>query len=242
MTRPRFIATATATLALLLATPSPGGDGWIDLLDNGLAAWQDATGWKTGDEVAVNPDNPDELIVTRPGSRIAVVETRSRAVYLLSEAQHGDIEAIIEFMIPAGSNSGIYFMGRYEIQIFDCHGREKVTHSDCGGIYQRWGPHRDEGQPPRVNAAGAPGTWQRFEVVFRAPRFDEDGRKTRNARFVKVVHNGQLIHENADVTGPTRPAMREQEPEAPLGPLRLQGDHGPVAFRTIRIRHARPDD
>ena len=88
-----------------------------------------------------------------------------------------------------------------------------------------------------MNASKNPGTWQKYEVVFRAPRFDKNGKKIENAKFVKVVHNGQLIHENVEVTGPTRAAMKEYEPEVAMGPIRLQGDHGPVAYRTIKIKH-----
>jgi hypothetical protein len=140
-------------------------------------------------------------------------------------------------MVPKGSNSGIYFMGRYEIQVFDSYGKKEVKHSDCGGIYQRWGKHKDNGHAPKVNAAGKPGTWQTYDVVFRAPRFDENGKKTENAKFVKVVHNGKVIHENVEVTGPTRAAMKENAPEETKGPIRIQGDHGPVAYRNFRIRH-----
>ena len=210
---------------------------WVDLLEDGLSAWQDSSGWTTGDEVIVNPTNEKELTVSKPGKTIAVVETKSRAAYLLTKQRHGDIEATIEFMVSKGSNSGIYFMGRYEIQVFDSFGKTDVTHSDCGGIYQRWGKNKDHGQPPRVNASTAPGTWQKFEIIFRAPRFDENGKKTENAKFIKVVHNGQLIHENAEVTGPTRAAMKGSEPEEAMGPIRIQGDHGPVAYRIIKIKH-----
>jgi hypothetical protein len=71
-------------------------------------------------------------------------------------------------------------------------------------------------------------------VVFRAPGFDEQGRKTGNARFVKVIHNGAVVHENVEVTGPTRAAMFNDE--KPGGPIMLQGDHGPVAYRNVWIR------
>ena len=71
-------------------------------------------------------------------------------------------------------------------------------------------------------------------MTFRAPRFDKDGKKTANAVFVKVVHNGKIIHENVEVTGPTRSAAFRDE--KPLGPLMLQGDHGPVAYRNIRLK------
>jgi hypothetical protein len=238
MTKHALILAAVASSMIFFTPPSFGGEEWIDLLANGLTAWQDADGWKTGDEVIVNPVDEEELKISKPGKNIIVVERHSEdAAYLLSKELHSDIEAIIEFMIPKGSNSGIYFMGRYEIQILDSYGKTEVNHGDCGGIYQRWGENLDNGHPPMVNASTEPGTWQKYEVVFRAPRFDEDGRKTENAKFVKVVHNGQLIHENTEVTGPTRAAMKEFEPEEAKGPIRIQGDHGSVAYRTIKIKH-----
>ena len=134
---------AVASATVFFTAPSFGDEEWTDLLADGLTAWQDSSGWNTGDEVIVNPANAMELSVSKPGKAIAIVETKSRAVYLLSKDMHGDIEAMIEFMIPKGSNSGIYFMGRYEIQVLDSYGKTKVTHGDCGGIYQRWGQHRD---------------------------------------------------------------------------------------------------
>jgi len=84
-----------------------------------------------------------------------------------------------------------------------------------------------------MNASKPPGEWQTFDITFRAPRFDATGKKIENARFVKVVHNGKVIHENVSVTGPTRsPAF---EKEGVSGPIILQGDHGPVAFRNFWI-------
>jgi hypothetical protein len=237
MTRNVLVLAAAASLTLPCTAFSSSDGEWIDLLEDGLSAWQDSRGWTTGNAVIVNPADKKELTVTTPGKRIAVVKTKSRAAYLLTKEMHSDIEARIEFMIPHGSNSGIYFMGRYEVQVLDSFGKTEVNHGDCGGIYQRWGKHRDQGHPPRVNASTEPGTWQTFEVIFRAPRFDGNGKKKENAKFVKIVHNGQLIHENVEVTGPTRSAMKEKEPEEAMGPLRIQGDHGPVAYRTIKIRH-----
>ncbi len=210
--------------------------GRTQLLGDGdLTAWRDAKGWQTAGEVALDANNPKKL-TTQPGAGVAF--SGGRAAYLLSKVEHGDIEAHIEFMVPKGSNSGVYFQGRYEIQILDSWGVAKPKHGDCGGIYQRWDRGRGfEGRPPRVNASRAPGQWQSFDVIFRAPRFDKGGKKIANAMFVKVVHNGQLVHENEEVTGPTRAGMAG---EAAVGPLRLQGDHGPVAYRNIWIAE-RPD-
>jgi hypothetical protein len=164
-----------------------------------------------------------------------------RTVDLLTKGEFGDLEAHLDFVVPKGSNSGVYFQARYEVQILDSWGVEQPKPGDCGGIYERWKDGRGyEGHPPRVNASRPPGEWQSFDVVFRAPRFDAGGKKTANARFVKVVHNGIVVHENVEVTGPTRAAAFESD-EKPTGPIMLQGDHGPVAFRNVRVRPLKLD-
>ena len=67
-----------------------------------------------------------------------------------------------------------------------------------------------------------------------APRFDKDGKKTANARIVKATLNGQVIHENVELLTPT--GHNYTKPEMATGPLMLQGDHGPVAFRNVKVR------
>ncbi|NQT11435.1 MAG: DUF1080 domain-containing protein, partial [Planctomycetes bacterium] len=127
------------------------------------------------------------------------------------------------------------------VQILDSWGVETPKYGDCGGIYQRWANGRGfEGRPPGVNASRPPGQWQTFDCVFLAPRFDAAGKKIANAKFVKVVHNGKLVHENVEVTGPTRAAAFSDE--KPLGPLMLQGDHGPVAYRNVWLKPLEVDD
>ena len=205
------------------------------LVGDDLSAWRGETGtWFVAGEVKLASDDVKHLSATEGGGTL-VNSLNGKTSNLLSKLEHGDMEAHIEFMVPRGSNSGIYFQGRYEIQVLDSWGVEKPKYGDCGGIYQRWKDGRGlEGHPPRKNAARRPGEWQSFDVVFRAPRFDADGKKTANARFVKVVHNGVVVHENVEVTGPTRAATFGDE--KPLGPLMLQGDHGPVAYRNISLR------
>ena len=189
--------------------------------------------WVSVGDVELNRSAP-KLLSTGDGSGILVNGDTGRTSNLFSVAEHGDVVLHVEFMVPQGSNSGIYFQGRYEIQVLDSWRVEKLKHGDCGGIYQRWNQGRGfEGHPPRINASRPPGAWQSFDVVFRAPRFDESGKKLANARFVKVVHNGTLVHENVEVTGPTRAAGFSDE--KPTGPLMLQGDHGPVAYRNLSI-------
>ena len=78
-----------------------------------------------------------------------------------------------------------------------------------------------------------PGKWQSYEIIFQAPRFDARGLKVANARFLQVIWNGETVHQNVEVEGPTRAAMLGQE--TATAPLMLQGDHGPVAYRNVLI-------
>ncbi len=159
---------------------------------------------------------------------------------LFTKLEHGDLELELDFMMDKGSNSGIYLQGRYELQLLDSWGVKVPKAHDCGAIYERWDDSRPdgrkgyEGHPPAQNVSRAPGLWQHYRIVFRAPRFNEKGGKTANARFLQVVQNGVVIQENVEVTGPTRgPAFAD---EKPLGPLLFQGDHGAVAIRNIRYK------
>lgn len=228
----------------LLAGPGPRtvAADWVSLFNGtNLHGWRAPTGeWQAVGGVALDPADPKRFQVT-PGTGVLLNGTTGRTVNLLTEAEWGDVEAELEFCIPRGSNSGVYFMGRYEIQVYDSYGVARGAYPgiECGGIYPRWTAERGEfeGHSPRVNASKPPGQWQQFRVLFRAPRFDAAGRKVRNACFVRVVHNGQLIHENVELTGPTRAAVWEDPgDEKPTGPLMLQGDHGPVAYRHLRVR------
>lgn len=210
----------------------------IEVLFNGknLRGWRSPTDeWIVAQSVIPAAGDSKKFEITR-GEGVLINGVKGRAVNLISESEHGDVEAHVEFMVPKDSNSGVYFQGRYEIQILDSWGVEHPKYSDCGGIYQRWINEKGfEGHAPRVNASRRPGEWQTFDVLFRAPRFDAAGKKIANARFVKVTHNGHVIHENVEVTGSTRAAVFESD-EKPTGPIMLQGDHGPVAFRNITIK------
>lgn len=196
-----------------------------------LSGWQEPLGtWTVTGAVTLNPINPKIFFMA---SGEGIVLNNGKSAPLISKAEHGDADIHLEFCVPKGSNSGVYVQGRYEVQIFDSFGAAAIAEHDCGAIYERWKDNQGyEGHAPKVNASKAPGEWQSFDISFRAPRFDATGRKIENARFLKVVLNGQVIHENIEVTGPTRGG---RSPEVPNGPLLLQGDHGPVAFRNLRI-------
>ena len=168
--------------------------------------------------------------------------TTEKRAHIFSTFYHGDIELDLEFMMPKGSNSGIYFQSRYEIQLLDSWGVSNLTSQDCGSIYERWDDQKPEGQKgyeghtPKKNVSKAPGLWQHLHIKFKAPKFDSLGNKIAHALFEEVSHNGVLIHENVEVTGPTRSAFVSDQLELPKAALMLQGDHGPVAFRNIKYK------
>jgi hypothetical protein len=173
----------------------------------------------------VDPDNPRRLVVTPLGDQPPeLITAEGGGQDIFTAEKFGDCTVEIEVMVPQGSNSGIYLMGEYEIQVLDSYGRKRLRPGDMGGIYGA--------TAPRVNACKRAGEWQKFVIQFQAPRF-KDGKKVANARFIKIVLNDQVIHENVE--------MKQQTPggvtgkEVPVGPLMLQGNHGPVAYRNIKI-------
>jgi hypothetical protein len=236
--RPLAFAALAILGGVILAFGAEAPSAVVPFNGRNLEGWRAPTGdWLAVRGVTLEAADPAKLAIQK-GEGVLLNGETGRTVNLLTDYEHGDVEAHIEFVIPKGSNSGAYFQGRYEIQVYDSYGvgKDKYPGIECGGIYPRWTQARGEfeGHSPRVNASKAPGQWQSFDVTFRAPRFAPDGRKLRNACFVKVVHNGKVIHENVELTGPTRAAQWENDEKA-LGPLMLQGDHGPVAYRNLRL-------
>lgn len=162
-------------------------------------------------------------LTTASGAEL--VNVKDQGVDIFTEQKFGDAQIELEVMVPQGSNSGIYVMGEYEIQVFDSYGKEKLGGGDMGAIYGA--------APPSVNASKSPGDWQQFLIRFKAPRFDSAGNKTENAKFLSVKLNGKLLHENVEMKGPTPSGVTGKETAA--GPLMFQGDHGAVAYRNIRV-------
>jgi len=148
----------------------------------------------------------------------------------------GDVQLHIEWSTPAvvkgegqeRGNSGVFLMDRYEVQVLDSYDNKTYFHGQAGSVYKQYAP--------LVNASRKPGEWQTYDIVFHAPKFDDQGKVTDRAR-VTVLHNGVLIQNNVEIYGLTyndRPAIYIVHP--PEQPLHLQ-DHGnPVRYRNIWIR------
>ncbi|PSL44845.1 PA14 domain-containing protein [Chitinophaga niastensis] len=208
-----------------------------------LSAFQQpAASWRIAGDVKADLQQQNFLQTTAgTGILVNLPEKNTHGKDLFSSLQHGDLDLELDYMMAKGSNSGIYLQGRYEIQLFDSWGTAAPRASDNGGIYERWNDNQPNGQqgydghPPRQNASRAPGLWQHMKIAFQAPRFDAAGNKIADAVILKLVLNGVTIHENVVLSGPTRGAMENNEVAS--GPLRIQGDHGTVAFRNIVINN-----
>jgi hypothetical protein len=195
---------------------------------------KDVTSWKVkGKEgpmkwvvgyASMDEKSPNKLVVADKGTGEPQLINPLHSGDLHTEQKFGDGTFEVEFMIPKGSNSGVYVMGEYEVQILDSFGKEKVGPGDMGGLYGNFAP--------KVNACKKPGEWQKFVIEYQTPKF-ENGKKVSNVKFIKVVLNDQVIHENAELKGPTGGALTGKESES--APLMFQGDHGPVAFRNIKF-------
>ena len=142
----------------------------------------------------------------------------------------GDFSLHVEFLLPfkpfgrgqGRANSGVYMQDRYEVQVLDSFGL-KGLNNECGGIYTK--------AAPRVNMCFPPLSWQTYDIDFTAARFDDAGKKTKNA-IATVKHNGVLIHEQYEIPGPTGGGA----PEKPTpGPIQLQGHGNPVFYRNVWI-------
>jgi hypothetical protein len=151
----------------------------------------------------------------------------------------GDCQIHIEFRTPSKvegtgqgrGNSGIFIMGRYELQVLDSYSNTTYVNGQAGSIYKQL--------PPLVNACKGPGEWQTYDIIFTAPRFYEDGRLQSQAR-ITVIQNGVLVQNNMSIWGTTEyigsPVYKKHSDREPI---ELQ-DHGnPTAFRNIWVRELR---
>jgi Domain of Unknown Function (DUF1080) len=207
----------------VIAVPAGGVPSDAIVLFNGtnLDAWEPVRpgepGWKIEDGAMVVAPNPKPC------------DQRTKAVF-------SDLQLHLEFRTPANvegagqdrGNSGIFFMGLYELQILDSWQNPTYVNGQAAAIYKQ--------HPPLVDANRRPGEWQTYDVVFIAPRFAPDGRLLTPARMT-AFQNGVLVQYDAVLRGPT--VFRGEPHYAPHAarlPLVLQDHRNPVAFRNIWVR------
>jgi hypothetical protein len=155
--------------------------------------------------------------------------------YISTRDSFGDCQLHVEFAEPSPGvgesqergNSGVFLMGLYEIQVLDSYENKTYADGQASAVYGQY--------PPQVNASRPPGQWQSYDIIFHRPHF-KDGKLTSPAR-VTALHNGVLVQDNVELTGPTAHGERPPYKSGPDKlPIQLQ-DHGdPVRYRNIWIR------
>jgi len=236
-------------------------DGWKSLFNG-----KDLSGWKfrnpgakkvwvVCDEVRLDPSDPTRLVPrgtgAAPGSVLLCGED-GRGSDIMTLDSFADYQLHIEFTVPKGSNSGVYNRGLFEIQVFDSFGKPKLGWHDCGALYER--------AFPRENLARPPGEWQSYDITLKGKKLSLvwNGKPVYQDQDVRYGETDReaferLNQENAAKPAALRVKLREENgryvgyfgeggtrasldgPDRP-GPILLQGDHGPVAYRNIFIR------
>lgn len=196
-------------------TKAPAGDGWVPLFNG-----QNLDGWHyRGKPDATNLASwcaINGVLVNVPPTKEGL-----HGIDLISDTSMGSHELYIEFMVPQNSNSGVYLIGQYEIQVFDSFGKEKPTDQDCGAIYGK--------VAPSTNASKSPGAWQCFHAIYHQAKV-ENGKVVQKPR-ITVFQNGVKILDHVEIEGVTGAALNNNVIEK--GPLYLQGNHGLVLYRNI---------
>jgi hypothetical protein len=194
----------------------PPSDAIVLFGGKDLSAWEPSDTWKVVDGV--------------------VTEGRGD---IHTKQSFGDVQLHVEWSSPSPTrgtdqdrgNSGIFLQDRYELQVLDSYNNKTYFEGQAGAIYKQ--------TPPMVNAMRPPGEWNVYDIVWTAPRFNDDG-TLKSPAYVTALHNGVLILDHFAVLGDTPwPNVPKYEAHGPL-PIRLQ-DHGhPVRFRNIWVRELKP--
>ncbi|MFY0650985.1 MAG: DUF1080 domain-containing protein [Cyclobacteriaceae bacterium] len=147
----------------------------------------------------------------------------------------GDVQLHIEWRTPSvvkgegqgRGNSGVFLQSKYEVQVLDNYNNRTYSNGQAGGIYKQ--------TMPLVNACKAPGEWQVYDIIYKAPVFNKDGIKTSSA-YITVLHNGVLIQNHTEIKGTTPYIGLPQNPAHGKLPLSLQDHNNPVSYRNVWVR------
>ena len=166
--------------------------------------------------------------------RDGYMEVRKTSGGIRTKSGFGDVQLHIEWNTPNSGdgqdsgNSGVFLMEQYEVQVLNSHGNQTYPDGQAAAIYGQY--------PPLVNASMPPGEWQSYDIIFRRPKFDDDGNVTQPASLT-VFHNGVLVHNYAVLTGPTGHYSRPPyEAHADELPIMLQDHNEPTRYRNIWLR------
>lgn len=236
----KLTLTSIACFVMLSASPLLAQESSIpknQLSLEDLTQFQPASSnWTTVQELFI-PLMGDKIDSKKGGGILLSSPQKSAGQPLVTNMEHGDVELILDYMVSEKSSANIYFQGRYGLQISDSWANQAPNFRAAGAIDQRWDDSRAEGRKgfqghaPLLSVSRAPGLWQSLRVNFRAPRFDAQGNKTENAKFVSVYLNDVLVQNNIELTGPTQEALDNDE--AATGPLVFNSNNGVLAIRNV---------
>jgi hypothetical protein len=212
------------------------------VIEPGTASTQDAPGRAPSDAVVLFDGKDLSQWVGADGQpakwKVAdgYMEVAPHSGLIQTRRAFGDCQLHVEFTEPVPpvgegqerGNSGVFLMGLYEIQVLDSYQSKTYADGQASAVYAQF--------PPQANASRPPGQWQTYDIVFHGPRFDSDGKVSRPAR-VTVLHNGVLVQDNVELSGPTGHHQRPPyKPTPDKLPLSLQDHNNPVRFRNIWVR------
>jgi hypothetical protein len=212
------------------------------VINPGTSSTQDAPGRPPSDAVVLFDGKDLSKWAHKDGSPAnwkvenGYFEVVSKTGDLYTREPFGDCQLHVEFSEPSPAkgesqdrgNSGVFLHGLYEVQVLDSYENKTYADGQASAIYGQF--------PPLVNASRPPAQWQTYDIIFHGPRFDAAGKLLRPAR-ITAFHNGVLVQDNVELTGPTahhrRPPYTAQPDKLPVA---LQ-DHGhAVRFRNVWIR------
>ena len=212
------------------------------VIDPGTASTQDQPGRPPSDAVVLFDGKDLSRWVHKDGSAAkwkvenGYAEVVAKTGNISTKEAFGNCQLHVEFAEPvpaAGEsqergNSGVFPMGLYEIQVLDSYENKTYADGQAAAVYGQY--------PPLVNVARPPGQWQSYDIIFHGPRFDKGGKLLSTAR-VTVLHNGVLVQDNVELTGPTAHGQRPPYKLHPEKlPLALQDNGNPLLYRNIWIR------
>ena len=165
-----------------------------------------------------------------------VMTIAPRSGGIRTKRSFGDVQLHVEFRTPTQikasgqdrGNSGVFLMGRYEVQVLDSYNNKTYANGQAAAVYKQ--------HAPLVNASRPPGEWQTYDIVWIAPRFGADGKLLTPAR-VTVFHNGVLVQHNVELKGPTTfRGFPAYTPHADKLPIELQDHNEPTSYRNLWVR------
>jgi hypothetical protein len=194
--------------AIVLLGPGAATDEWVDQDTGGPVEWT----------------REGNTLVVKPGTG-----------YIATRRKFGDVQLHVEWKSPmepdkegqGRGNSGIFLQDRYEIQVLESEGSDTYTNGQAGSVYKQ--------TPPLANALRPMGEWQTYDIIYTAPRFNDDGMLIRPA-YVTVLMNGVVVQNHFEIKGPTEYIGLPHYVSHGDDVIKLQDHSNEVAYRNIWVR------